>query len=613
VFLDRGDHTYVGTHDGTPYVGPFSGNIVELCPVGALTSSAYRFRARPWDIEGAGSVCTLCPSQCNVTFTVRDDAKVLRVLARENDEVDDGWLCDKGRFGYQAIHAKERVRAPLARDGGALREVSWERALDEAAALLRKAGAQAGVVAAGATTNEEALLLQHLLRDGTGSAHVTSVTGGSPDAEQLRVLARPDLSARVSDIDHAGAVLVVETELVEESPILDLRVRKAARRNGAKVVTLTSRPGTLEPNATAAVRFAPGAAEAALAALASSLGSPRIDVPRLETRAGAEPGAIAGAAEVLRDAGDVVILWGERAAHGHRAPQAIEALLAVAQALGVAGKEESGLIEVPAATNARGMRELGVTPNVKAGLGDVDEAPEGEAATLLAWDADAPSAAIAWTGFLTPELEENASVVFPAESNAEKEGTVTHPDGRVQRVRQAIGRQGEVRPGWWVLTELCDRLDVGLDLHDTPALFEAVTKGAPFYDSLTLEEIGGRGVRWQETESASKLPAAEPSQDPLENPPELPEGMKLGAAPSLWAGPVTAHSPSLRFLEPRQRAELAPADAQRLGVAHGDEVLIGSNGNSMRATVELRQAIAPGSVFVTGESPLPTTVEVRKA
>ena len=268
VFLERGDHTYVGTHDGRPYVGPFSGNIVELCPVGALTSTAYRFRARPWDIEGAGSVCTLCPSQCNVTFTVRDDAKVLRVLARENPEVDDGWLCDKGRFGYQAIHSQERLRAPMVRDGGALREVSWERALEEAAGLLQKAGAKAGAVAGGATTNEEALLLQRLIREGAGSPHLSS-SPGSIDAEQARVLARPDLSARVSDIDHAGAVLVVETELVDESPILDLRVRKAARRNGTKVVTLTSRPGTLEPNATASVRFAPGAAEAALAALAS--------------------------------------------------------------------------------------------------------------------------------------------------------------------------------------------------------------------------------------------------------------------------------------------------------------------------------------------------------
>ena len=124
----------------------------------------------PWDIEGAGSVCTLCPSQCNVTFTVRDDAKVLRVLARENAEVDDGWLCDKGRFGYQAIHSTERLRAPMVRDGGALREVSWERALDEAAGRADEGGrhGRARWPAAPPPTRRR-FLLQHLLREALGS------------------------------------------------------------------------------------------------------------------------------------------------------------------------------------------------------------------------------------------------------------------------------------------------------------------------------------------------------------------------------------------------------------------------------------------------------------
>ena len=112
--------------------------------MGALTSTSYRFRARPWDIEDAGSVCALCPSQCNVTLTIRDDAKVVRVLARDNDEVDDGWLCDKGRFGYQSFAAEERITAPMVRDGGSLREVSWERALSDAAAALKRAGARDG-------------------------------------------------------------------------------------------------------------------------------------------------------------------------------------------------------------------------------------------------------------------------------------------------------------------------------------------------------------------------------------------------------------------------------------------------------------------------------------
>src|SRR5829696_1906591 len=273
VFLDRGDHTFVGTHDGRPYVAPFSGNIIELCPVGALTSTAYRFRARPWDIEGAGTVCTLCPSQCNVELTIRDDAKVVRVLARDNEEVDDGWLCDKGRFGYQSFGAPERITTPLVRDGGFLREVSWERALTEAARALERAGDRTAALVGGSATNEEGFLVQHLLRQGLGSPHVDSRVAGPLSGAHARALAAPGLSARVSDIDHAGAILVLDTELVEEAPILDLRVRKAVRRNGARLVVASARPSTLDPNAAAALRFAPGAAEAAVGALAAALGS----------------------------------------------------------------------------------------------------------------------------------------------------------------------------------------------------------------------------------------------------------------------------------------------------------------------------------------------------
>ena len=218
VFLERGDHTFVGTHDGRPYVAPFSGNIIELCPVGALTSTAYRFRARPWDIEDSGTVCTLCPSQCNVELTVRDDAKVVRVLARDNEEVDDGWLCDKGRFGYQSFGSPERITAPLVRDGGYLREVSWERALSEARALEQVGRADGRAASAASATNEEGFLVQHLLR--RGSARRTSTRArrcACSGAPRARARA-PTLAARVSDIDHAGR---------------DPRARHRARGRGA--------------------------------------------------------------------------------------------------------------------------------------------------------------------------------------------------------------------------------------------------------------------------------------------------------------------------------------------------------------------------------------------
>ena len=191
-------------------------------------------------------------------LTIRDDMKVVRVLARDNEEVDDGWLCDKGRFGYQSFGSPERITTPLARIGGFLRETSWERALAEAASLLKRSGERTVARVGGQATNEEGFLVQHLLREGLGSPHVD--LGGGPDRPASRARSRAWTCPRaVSDIDHADAILVLDTELVDEAPILDLRVRKAVRRNGARLVVASSRPSTLDGAASAALRFAPGA------------------------------------------------------------------------------------------------------------------------------------------------------------------------------------------------------------------------------------------------------------------------------------------------------------------------------------------------------------------
>src|SRR5690349_1562266 len=192
VLLERGADSFVSTFDGHPYLAPFTGNIIELCPVGALTSRPYRFRARPWDVEDAGSVCTMCPAQCNVTLTVRDE-RALRVLARDNADVDDGWLCDRGRFGYQSFNAHERITQPLLRDGGELRPVSWERALSEAAAGLARAGSASAAIAGGHTTNEEGHLLGRLMREGLRSPHLDSRRAGTLPLPLARALSAPEL------------------------------------------------------------------------------------------------------------------------------------------------------------------------------------------------------------------------------------------------------------------------------------------------------------------------------------------------------------------------------------------------------------------------------------
>src|ERR671918_1723123 len=173
VLQERGADSYVATFDGHPYVAPFSGNIIELCPVGALTSRAYRFRARPWDVEGAGTVCTGCTAHCNVELTVRDE-RVMRVLGRDHEGVDDGWLCDKGRFGYQHVHSDARIVEPMVREGTELMPASWEKALAAARGALTKAGARTAALAGGETTNEEAFLLRRLFRETLGSGHLAA-------------------------------------------------------------------------------------------------------------------------------------------------------------------------------------------------------------------------------------------------------------------------------------------------------------------------------------------------------------------------------------------------------------------------------------------------------
>ncbi len=591
VLLERGAHSYVATFDGHPYVAPFSGNIVELCPVGALTSRAYRFRARPWDVEGAGSVCTFCPAHCNVTVTVRDE-RALRVLARDNAEVDDGWLCDKGRFAYQSFHVDERITEPLLRDGGELRPVPWERALSEAATRLARAGAATGAIAGGGATSEEGLLLSRLMREALASPHLDSRRGGSLPLELHRALGDPRLQARVSDLEFADAALVLAADPVNDAPILDLRLRKGIRRRGLKLGLAMPAPSSLEPSAALSVRFGPGAGPAFAAALAAALAeSPdRAEIERLAAVAGTDPAGLSGLAATLRGEGsqerprEVVVVFGERLTSGPNGAAGAEALLQIAARLGVAGIDGAGLLEIPAASNGRGLREAGVLPNAGPGFSDAaasgrdahaiaEALAAGELQALYLLDSDPPadlpdaelwrramaaaSTVVAHASFLTEAIAEHADIVFPAEVYAEKEGTVVHPDGRLQRLRPAIARVGEVRAGWRVISELALRLGVSLDVPNGAMASELLFDAIPFYAGLTLEEIGGGGVRWQERDAAARFPAGaaagatapeliEFGNDPV----TLLEQREVAGFRSVWDAAEVEHSPSLAFLHP---------------------------------------------------------------
>ena len=442
VLLERGAHSYVATFDGRPYEAPFSGNIVELCPVGALTSRGYRFRARPWDVEDSGTICTLCPSQCNVKLTVRDE-RVMRVLARDNPEVDDGWLCDRGRFAYPKL-AEDRITEPMIRDGGELRAVSWERALDEAATLLARAGTRTGALAGAGAGNEEGLALHRLMRETLGSPNLDSRVAGALALELHRALAEPALQAKVPDLEFAHAVLVLDCDPIADAPILDLRLRKGVRRHGMQLVGATREQLIDESRRTELIERlrAAGLAQAA---------SGDAEHPPLE----------------------VVVLWHERLGAGADGERAVQGLLDLAARLGLADTDGAGLLEVPAHANGRGLREAGVLPNAGPQLSDVEEDgldtsgiasafAQGELSCLYLLGVDPPAngagAIIAHAPFLTDALREQADVVFPAEAYPEKEGTITHPDGSVQRVRRAVKHLGEIRDESQLLGELTQRV-----------------------------------------------------------------------------------------------------------------------------------------------------------
>ncbi len=569
VLLERGAHSYVATFDGHPYQAPFSGNIVELCPVGALTALPYRFRARPWDIEDSGTVCTYCPAQCNVSLTIRDE-RVLRALARENDEVDNGWLCDRGRFLAEEVHGPARITSPMVRDGGTLRPVSWDRALQQAAGILRRAGQRSAALIGGQATNEEGFLLSRLMREGLGSPHIDSRPAGRLPLHLLRQLSEPCLQAKVSDLEYADVVLLLGCEPQLQMPILDLRIRKGIRHRKLTLVVASERKSALDRRAALTVRYAQGRGEEFAVALAACL-SPeqRGDVERLAAEAGCDLQSLAKICELLRGsrvgvgsspAGEpaagqeVVILWGEALTSGDDRIQTAEALLDIAESLNLHQIEGAGLLEVPSGANLRGLREIGALPNAGPGLceptvaaGEADRREGGSriasqeegglgfaeicsalaageltAVHLLrcdpladlerpeAWhQALAKAGVIAHAAHLTEGVSLYADVVFPAESHPEKEGTVVHPDGRIQRLRPVIGNQGENRPEWLVIADLALMLGLDLQVDSAPSATAQLVEAVPFYEGITLQEIGGKGVRWQEREAAAAFPSAE--------------------------------------------------------------------------------------------------------
>jgi len=553
VAQNRGASSVIATFEDQPYRAPFSGNVIELCPVGALTSTQYRFEARPWEIQNVPTVCGLCPVGCNVAATTRE-GKVKRILSRNHPEVDEGWLCDKGRFAFTHLYARDRIADPLRRRPRAgIGEISWDDAIDDAERLLRESGGRIVTALSGSETVEQAYALGKLLRSGLGAHSAVMPEETSPALDAFRL--------PLSAIREAELVVVLGDEPVaERAPVVDLWL-KAARRAGAEV------------------HYAGDAHESCrrLAGSDDELGGR------------------------LRSSERAILIWsGDDGAGGAH-------LAALARELGFAGKAGSGAFHLPRTANGRGVADAwacaddgeGETPE-EIGLLIVsgDEAAADPNVRALAERAERVIVTAMFQGLAAGW----ADLILPGTSYLERDGTYVNLEGRLQRLRRSVIPPAPDELAW--ISKLAERFDVEIAPYPS-ALFAELSDR--IYDGLPFGEVGEQA----QLRTRSEAPTAE-----LPESPKAPDGkgLRLIRYKPLFSGPAVERVPELQFQRPAAEVELSAEDAEKRGIASGETVRVSHNGTSLELQARVNAALRAGAVRVAAEhaGELGGTVEVAK-
>jgi NADH-quinone oxidoreductase subunit G len=417
----RGVQSIITSQFDQPLQSVFSGNIIDLCPVGALTSRVWRFESRPWDMSHTESVCSKCAVGCNTTMWQRR-GQLVRITSRENDDIDEGWICDRGRFDYTDVNDPSRLRTPTV--GG--KKSTWALALTATAEGIKGKGAKLGISLPADLTNEEAFLFRRLL-DGPLKGAKVKMHG------RTAIPAPAGPTMRIKDIDDARVIVIVASDTENDVPIVNLRVKKAVSKRGAKLIVVHPDGVDLDRNPhTVHIRNAPGSAAAEVRKLASH--------------------------DLLKNpGGPVAILYGD----GHGSEDAVELAAACAELVGKAGGK---LMPLYRATNERGALALGV-----AGWDSLDGVE-----ALLSWGPP-PTAGIpasvrflaAWD-HMSRDGYDQAAVLLPATTFAERQGSYTNLEGTVQFLRPPVVINPPLKEAWEVLTELGAAL--GLEL-DYPGIF----------------------------------------------------------------------------------------------------------------------------------------------
>jgi len=541
VMVKRGFRMEVGTAPDHAFDSIFSGNTVEICPVGALTATTYRFKARPWELKRIPSVCNNCSVGCNARIDVRVD-KIMRLMSRNNDDIDDGWLCDRGRWDFEFVNTPQRLRTPLIRYKGKLEPATWDEALYMIASRLSSIADKHGTNSIGGigstrTTNEEAYLFQKLLREALGTPNIDHHHGYFPGPRDP-LTGRPWMMTNsIADIEKASHIVLIASDPYQRQPILNLRIKKAMKA-GAKIYIVNEGETELDRFAVSKINIPQNGAGMAAKMLLKRVLSTEIANPHQyedirtsiqgqdkQIRATEEAFGLEATtqlqhlADTLAGSEGAIILYDEMATLAPGCDDLAADLQALAVITGNVSRVGSGVGPLVEDANSLGARDMGLLPDalpgyqpaVKKGLSYNEMLSSPGIKALYVMGAN-PARHVAQ---LPPNLEflvvqdiiltetaQRAAVVLPSVTFAEKDGSMTNVDHHVQAIRHALRPLPGAKADWEILVALANRLGQKWNYNSPQEVLLEIASSNPFYAGLTWEDLGAQGVRTQEQEVA---------------------------------------------------------------------------------------------------------------
>jgi len=586
-FSSRGNQTQITTFPDEPFASYFSGNTVQICPVGALTAKPYRFKARPWDLDEAESTCTTCSVGCRTVVQSSRD-QLLRYQGVDSDPVNWGWLCDRGRFDFEAVNSDERLEAPLVRTADGLVPTSWNSALALAVQVIGEAKATAGpdriaVLGGARGTNEDAFAWARLAHDVIGTPNVYAQLG---DGLPVGILGME--RATIDDMASAATVILLAPDLKEELPVLYLRLRDAVEKQRTRIIELTPKPGGMTRYAWKSIGYEPGTQVAAVqTALADA------DI----------------AAQLGK--GSVVIVAG-RANLAETSAATVEALQALRSALpsatvlpalrrgNVVGALQLGMRPRPTGLDARGSLQAAADGKIEVlilvGSDPIGDFPDTDLARRALAGA---RRVIAVDTFLTASSKQ-ADIVLAASAYGEKAGTTTNLEGRVTTVAQKVTPKGTARPDWMIAANIARLLGTDLGFAGVEDITDAIADTVPSYAGITGATLAAATDGILATVPASIDPINAVSSATERNSYDF----RLVVSRTLYDQAIgTAMSPSLVHLAAPAAAHLHPLDFARAGITAGSDAKLSSAKGSVVLRLEPDESVLRGTVWVPFNHP----------